>query len=445
MHSKTELKFPLTLNGMTFENLVALAKSGGVKYPAAYKRMKRGYSADQILSGKIKTVVDEPLRPKKICGKPVLIGDVTYGNLHLAHEALQPKASLNTVMARLRQGWTHAQAFEVEPKIDGRRIRKASLKPSNSGAVPARTAGGPMGDESASQRLPNSGKNKTCAAEQAVSEKLTAQNPQPNRVVCHRLLEVDGVRYGSVTKLARAYDRDPSLVFNRISVYRWAAERAVKEDPKDAVEVDGVRYASVHAAWTKLSELKYSTFCARRRRGLPLNISLGLEALPKKIRIRFEEKEYATRKELAADFGLTAAALSKRLRKMDLKDALEFVAPPNGLYSLAYFAKYPDVAARAGRLYFVRLETQDGPLHKIGITLNSVHKRLQRKFELVAEFHGRLADLFQIEQQIIVRFAANHKRADEKFEGKTETFSLTAEMESVVVQAIRKLHAQKMN
>jgi hypothetical protein len=150
-------------------------------------------------------------------------------------------------------------------------------------------------------------------------------------------------------------------------------------------------------------------------------------------------------KALAAEFGLTGGALSQRFRRMDLKDALAFVAPHNGRYSQAYFAKYPEVAASAGRLYFVRLETQDGLLHKIGITLNSVRERLKRKFELVGEFQGRLEDLFDIEQQIIARFADSHKRGAEKFEGKTETFRLTADVEAVVVQAIRELHSKKMN
>lgn len=83
-------------------------------------------------------------------------------------------------------------------------------------------------------------------------------------------------------------------------------------------------------------------------------------------------------------------------------------------------------------------------MHKLGITLNSVHGRQKCKFELVGEFDGRLEDLFEIEQQINARFADSYKRWAEKFEGKTETFSLTADGEAVVVQMIKELHSKKL-
>ena len=57
-------------------------------------------------------------------------------------------------------------------------------------------------------------------------------------------------------------------------------------------------------------------------------------------------------------------------------------------------------------------------------------------FTSVVLVEGRLVDLFGVEQEILKEIRSRHFRADEAFEGRTETFLLTAEEEALMLTAI---------
>ena len=434
MSVNTRWDFPVIVDGVVFQNLQSMAKEAGINYCCACKRKVRGFSPAEILYGKQKS----PARIRRVSenrrDKPIVVANHTYPSLPNAFRTLKPKATFVTVCARIRDGWTHEQALEVEPKVDGRTIPGRLCKTSRQG--PSKQGSNNATHDAPLRRLPA---NEIHAhhARATPSDSLPAVPRRKKRTSCGRKkveLVVAGIRYDTINQLARAYGLDPHLVYNRIRVHDYNPTRAVTESTCDSVEVNGTKYRSAYFAWRKIGRTSMSNFSARFRQRLPLPICLGLEPLPKKITVWFEGRGYTSTKALAAEFGLSASALTTRKSKMPLKEALEFVPPRNGRYSVGYFAKYPRVASRAGRLYFVRLQTTSGIFHKIGITVNEVSVRLGGQFDFIAEARGALKDMYELEQRVLDVFSAYLVRAEESFDGKTETFHLTPEVEAQVVR-----------
>jgi hypothetical protein len=140
--------------------------------------------------------------------------------------------------------------------------------------------------------------------------------------------------------------------------------------------------------------------------------------------------------EVASFYNLTRAQLSLRLN-IDLEQAVIY-QPSNGRYSRNVFKKNPVLAKSKSILYLVKISLQDGVLHKIGITVKETNQQF-RKFEYTAimEIIGTLAELFKIEQSVIKKYKHLHYRAEEEFEGKTETFLLTDTEEKQIVALIK--------
>ena len=133
---------------------------------------------------------------------------------------------------------------------------------------------------------------------------------------------------------------------------------------------------------------------------------------------------------------MSSSQLSGRLQMMTLEEAVEYI-PANGRYTEARFKEDPNLALATGIFYFIKIESKDGPLHKIGITLKPIERRFQSTyFELIAQYSGKMFDLYKIEQEILLQFKANHYRGDEDFDGRTETFLLIAHEELEMLKTI---------
>ncbi|MGM0429772.1 MAG: hypothetical protein ACQEQ2_05685 [Pseudomonadota bacterium] len=189
-------------------------------------------------------------------------------------------------------------------------------------------------------------------------------------------------------------------------------------------------------AWDKVGKTSFSTYQGRKLQGLPLEVCLGLEPLPRLERYDINGVSYGSLADVAKEYDLTVGQLVSRLNNMTLEQAVIY-KPSNGRYSESTFEKKPDLANTLGTLYFIRVALADGVLHKIGITQKETNQRFySHNIEVIKEVRGRLRDLYDLEQFVICEFSELHYRAEDEFEGRTETFLLLDEEEKEILNFI---------
>lgn len=422
-------------SGLEFPTLRELARAAGISYDAAVKRSHRGFSVYEIFYGKEKPKRENVVK-FKAKGRPITIEGITYPNLKAAYDAIKPSFTYNAVRARCRQGWTVEQALGVEAKVDGRRSPEkmvllligsenlSIMEASERYQVPYAT----IHDRIKRGATPEQAVGLEPIPKGELKTRSLVDAGRKKRI--EKTYKVDGVHYRNVADLAKAFGLARDLVYNRLRINGWSPERAVKEPIPDCVKVNGTKYKSAMNAWDNIGKTSFATYQGRKRQGLPLEVCLGLAPLPQEDKYELKGKSYHSLKELAADYDLSVGQLSGRLQTMSLEEAVSYV-PSNGRYTEARFRDDPELAATIGTLYFVKLHSMDRILHKVGITLKKVEQRLASvRFKLLAEFEGTLVGLHRVEQKVIKEFCNNLSRANEGFEGKTETFLLMDDEEA---------------
>ncbi|MBL9144419.1 MAG: hypothetical protein JNM99_12140 [Verrucomicrobiaceae bacterium] len=374
-----------SVDGVLYNNLKDLAAAAGIDYRRAYKRFSRGWPDSEIFHGrpkKTKTIIVPSIR-----GTPIEIDGVIYANLAAAYNSIKPPVSLNTVKQRLRvYHWTAKQALGLESRVDGRSIR--TERPSHR---PAKT-----------------------------------------------LISAFGITYPDIAALAKAHGISYHLVYNRLK-YGWTAEKAVTEAIGQSVDVNGKTYKSALNAWEQLGKTTLFVFNSRRQAGHDLMICLGLAPLRDQSH-QIDGKTYPSLLAVAEAYGIKESVLASRLNRMSISEAARY-APSNGRYSSKRFKEEPELAHSIGWLYFVEINFPTGALHKVGITQRTVEARFlgQCEYRVLGAFRGELAKLFEVEQALIKEFKENSYRAEEEFEGRTETFILNKEEEQALISFIRRL------
>ncbi|NDJ84148.1 hypothetical protein GXP65_24255 [Vibrio campbellii] len=426
-----------------FKTLKELADSAGISYDAAVKRVHRGFSDEEVFYGKKKLTKTKKEKQHKTRGSSVQVLGVTYENLRAAHEKIKPVCSYNTLVARLRYNWSIEEALEVVPKTDGRTLKTRTLNIKGE-VISVHDASVKYGVSVSTilDRLNRGASDQVAITKGRLKSGLLIPQSQAYKArkkIRKRAYIVDGVEYSSVASLARAYSVPAPLVYNRMRDNGWSAERSVKEPISDRVEVDGIIYRSSMSAWEAIGETNFSTYQGRKANGHELRVCLGLDPLPTESRYVIHGKTFSSLAEVASYYHLNSAQLNSRLNNMSLEEAVVY-QPSNGRYSRSIFKKNPELAKAPGVLYFVKISLQDGVLHKVGITQKKTRQRFQNfEFSPIIELNGSLEDLFEIEQSVKKEFKSLHYRAEEEFEGKTETFLLTDSEERLVVEYIKSL------
>lgn len=440
-----------TVDGVNFDSLKALADAAGISYMSAVKRAQRGMSDAEIFYGHTKQpIITKPKNPPVPRGKSVEVEGKKYENLQQAFNTLKPSITFNAARQRIRRGQSIEDAFLLTGIQDGRSVkvrdqnlvidgvRLTSEQASKQFGVPQST----IRDRKA--RGASDAQTVGLAPIAPGELKKRSEAYIDRRPIQRNTLDVAGVEYESITALAKAYGLDHALVYNRIKVYGWNPERAVKEPVAEPATVDGVTYRSAQAAWEKIGETAFSLFSARRAEGMDVRVCLGIDPLPPRERYEIDGKTYSNLDGLAEAYNLSPGQLSGRLRTMTIEEAVNY-RPIHGRYTSAKFRADPELAARQASLYFVSLEAKDGQLHKIGITTRTTKARFHRsKHKTIALWSGTLEAMYKIEQEILQEFAENHYRAEDEFDGRTETFIFLPEEEARVVQRIsEKITAQE--
>lgn len=426
-----------SVEGKKYTNLRELAQKAGISYGAAIKRSHRGWSDKEIFYGRKKEIKLKPIKTSKSKSKTVLINGKKYKNLRHAFESINPQCTFNTLRARLRYGWSIQEALEINQKIDGRtNIPNAKKLTINGNTLSIKEAVDRYNVPHSTilYRLNGGATSRQAVGLQKIKKGDLMHQPRHIKNRTAKTYTVDGIVYKSVTELARVYKLPTSLVYNRMHDNGWSSERAVKEHVSKAVEVNGKKYRSALNAWNLIGQTNLSTYESRKARGLSLETCLGLKSLPSHYELN--GVSYSSINEVSKDFELSTGQLQYRLKSMSLEQAIVY-KPANGRFSTSAFKKNSELANTLGLIYFVKITLPEGILHKIGITTREVLQRFHsHNIEIITEIKGKLYSLYNLEQLIISKFSALHYRAEDNFEGRTETFLLTRNEEKNMLNFI---------
>ena len=383
MRPQKQIRRTFTVCEKIYNSLAELAREAGITYNAAVKRQQRNFSDYEIFFGKKKPPKIKPVSKKPSSSRLVKLNGIQYESIKKAYQSIQPNTSYNTVKQRIIvSGWTDEEAFEL---VERRNIKSKTKK-------------------------------------------------YVRRTIRGMPYIVDGVKYHSIRELAEAFHLTYPLVYNRI-LRGWSPSKAVTEPITDRVVVNKITYRSALAAWEAVGKTDYVAYQGRKNRKFPLDVCLGLAPIPRQAKYEINGKVFATLEEVAAEFNLTVMQINHRMLTMSLEEAIIYTPQNKGQYSRARFRDDPKLAKTIGNLYFVEISQETGVLHKIGITQRPIDKRLSPN-KILAQYSGELENLFTIEQQILEEFQENHYRANEDFDGKTETIIFSENEVAKVLIAI---------
>lgn len=158
-----------------------------------------------------------------IKGSKITVNGIEYDTLIEPYELYKPKASYNTIRQRYyyreRYDWTGDEIFELKPRVRTNRPKQ--------------------------------------------KKKLSKE--QLERRESDTLI-IDGVQYKSKNEAARAFDKEPTLVHNRLSSGMTLEEACKKPLAKvNPVVVKGEEFRSPMDAFDKLGKVSVSTYQSRRR------------------------------------------------------------------------------------------------------------------------------------------------------------------------------------
>lgn len=419
------------VDNFTFDNLKDLAKAAGISYHAAIKRSHRGWSDKEIFYGRQDNVKKIAKKDRSQAAKKVAVNGELYESVQAAYDALTPSASMNAVKTRLHNGWSLEEALEVKERIDGRRaragIRTLNIENEKMNAMEAAKKFS-LPHSTVLDRLKRGATDRQAVGLDPIKEGEVLKQKRSAVNAKSRTPEqyfVDGKCYSSIKELAKAYNILPRLIKSRMLKNGWPLERAVKEPVSDCVVVEGITYRSAMNAWEKIGKTNFSTYNSRKSSGYSLKVCLGLEPLPEARGFEINGVKYESLVQVSKAFDITYDQLRYRLNLMSLEEAISY-QPSNGRYSEGNIANNESHRDVTAILYFVKIKTKEGMLHKVGITKYSLEVRFRSiEYEPLSLFSGLLIDVTKIEKAVLKKFKDNLYRANEGFDGKTETFILT--------------------
>jgi hypothetical protein len=372
-------------------NLKELAAHRGISYEAVIKRVERGWSDEEIAHGKLKTV-KVPKKENIKLMKSFIVSGIEYENVVKAYDAIKPVTSLNTVRARLRSRFSPEEAFDLLPRVKTRADQIRS--------------------------------------DQKTWETQTTKGP----------FLVEDKQYATIAELADTFRVPYSRIWNRLKA-GWNPEKAVLQKPTTEVEFDGVKYRSAHDAWTQIGQSSSAVYNSRKSAGHSLPVCLGLQPLPSQVWELYGER-YDSLEKVAQKWGIGASVLKSRIQRgMSMEEALEFL-PFCGRYNSTYFENQPEEAAKTGSLYLVAINFPQGPRLKIGVTKQTLKKRLSGlDFTELLKVDGLLPALVAIERRVCEAFNQYRKAPNGSFSGRTETFICEPGLREEIEKSILEMHA----
>lgn len=393
-----------TVEGKVYENLPSIADEYGMTLNTIYKRYSRGCRGDDLVPLKKRKSYVEPA---KEANHKFYADGVGYKSAADACRKLNVKYV--TYRKNLVRGFSVEQALGIEPVIDGRAARgrkfdvdgkKYTIKElSELHDAPEITIrdrlkrGATIRQAIGLDEIPKGALKK--------QREIKKKKRNPIR------LAVEGKIYTSYQALADAYDLPQYTVRQRIVDYGYTPEDAVKLDGKSKpLTVAGVNYPS-KAAVAEAYALTPAVLLARLAGNVTIEQALGIEIKENSRTITFAGETYKSLSDLADKKGISAGALRSRIQSgLSLEEAINAGdrIRNSGRYNLTILQRDSELSAKPAWLYFVRIFINNKERFKIGITTQTVDKRLKQEayeFQTIKVIDGALLDCFVLEQEVI--------------------------------------------
>lgn len=366
-----------TVEGKDYKSLADIADAYGIARNSLYKRYSRGSRGDDLV----------PLKKRKSYLQPVkeIFYKLTIDGKGFRSEAEACRyfgVKYVTYRKRKYQGYSPKECLGLEPILDKRTLRKGT--------------------------------------------KINKPPKDPVR------LQVEGKVYTSYATLAREYNLPVYVVYQRIKTYGYTPVEAVKMRGKSTqVIVEGKTYKSMAEASRAYGKSSNSV-ATLMNSGLTIDQALGVQNYKTTHTLLYKGVYYNSRADLAKSLELTPSKLASRLKSgLSLDEAIASGDRiiNKGKYNKTSLERDRELASKNAVTYFVKILIGDRELYKVGITTQSVKKRLgAEKYQIISVYSGPLIDCFNFEQMLLKIFS--HKRVSDitggHLDGYTEILDLTS-------------------
>ncbi|HEY6529166.1 MAG TPA: GIY-YIG nuclease family protein [Cellvibrionaceae bacterium] len=393
-----------SVDGKVYENLSSIADEYGMTLNTIYKRYSRGCRGDDLVPlKKRKSYVD----PAREANYKFHAGGVGYKSAADACRKLNIKYV--TYRKNLDKGFSVEQALGIEPVRDGRVARGRNFD------VDGRkyTINELSKLHNASEVMIRDRLKRGATIRQAIGldeipkrtlkkqRKVETKKRKPIR------LTVEGKLFTSYSALADAYGLPHYTVRQRIVDYGYTPEDAVKLDGKSKpLTVEGINYPS-KAAVAEAYGLTPAVLLGRLIGDVTIEQALGIEIKENSRTITYAGEKYKSLNDLAIKKGISVGALKSRIQSgLSLEEAISAGdrIRNSGRYNLTILQRDSELSAKPAWLYFVRIFINNKERFKIGVTTQTVDKRLKQEayeFQKIKVVDGTLLDCFVLEQEVI--------------------------------------------
>ena len=432
---KQSIHGPFKIEGKEYLNLRLIAKEYDINENTLYQRFHRGKRGDELI----------PLKKRKNYIKPTKKINYRYeveGKGFKSYDELSKHYGVKvvTIRTRLKRGMSLEEALGIV-KTPDLRYKKNNTKKNRRSIKDVDLVVDGIKYESISELAKTFGitditlRTRICeywmSPEEAVKTPIRRTNKKIENLV------VDGIKYESISQLAKSFGLKPFVVRQRIIDYGYTAEEAVKKPLKGkSTIVKGKEFSSISEA-ARYFNRSAATVQANLKRGLTVDEAFGFEKrrTSRTVLYDWNGKKYTIKeltKLLSKEYKIPQSILFSRIyqNKLSIEEAISLGSEKvvsSGRYNLTILKRDPELANKDTELYFVLIEKESKIFYKIGLTTRTTEERLiGENFKLLARNKGKLIDIYKQEQYLLNKFK-NKKFGDQiegYFDGKTETLSL---------------------
>jgi transposase len=393
-----------TVEGKDYKNLPSIANEYGISLNTIYKRYSRGYRGDELV----------PLKQRNSYTKPVKktqhrfhAGGVGYKSAADACRKLGVR--YGTYCKDLGKGFSVEQALRIESVKDGRELKgKVFNVEGKEYKINELSKLYGIPDSTIRDRLKRGASIlQALGLDEVPKGFLERQRDVKTKKREQIHLNVDGKVYTGYRALADAFGLKDYTVRERIVIHGYTPEEAVKTEGKSKpLTVEGVDYLSKTAA-AEAYGLSLEVLSARLADDFTLEQALGIEIKENSKTITYKAEKFNSLSDLAAKTGISASALRGRVQSgLTPEEAVNAgdKIRNSGRYNLTILKRDSDLASKSAWLYFVRIFIDSKERFKIGITTQTVKKRLKQEayeFQIIRAVGGTLLDCFLLEQKFM--------------------------------------------
>lgn len=421
---------PFFVEGKKYSNIPSLAKEYQLNANTVFKRFERGKRGDDLIPKKKRKNFEPPIiEPKKY--KYYIEGNGFNSKPEMCkHYGI----NYSTYRKRVEKGFSTEEALGIVKVADKRHVVRKAKKNLKASEVDLVIDGKTFKSISELAREYN-------MKEITLRNRILKQRLSPKEAVNRPIekkdkikLNINGIEYESIPQLAKAFNLEPYIVYQRIKK-GFTVEEAVQKSMKGKnIEVEGKKFSSIAEA-ARYYNLIPENVQSNLKAGMTNEQALGLEST-KPLKYEWSNNKFETIGELASfvskQTNIPKKLLMGRIRRgYTVDEAIklgdEKIVSP-GRYNFTILKRDKSLANKSAVLYFVEIKYEDNIFYKIGITTRGTEKRLiNYDHKLISQCDGKLIQIYKFEQMLLKQYS--HRKIDKDFDiyldGMTEFLDLS--------------------